>query len=151
MSSLLSKTLTLLPKLEIFVTLFIYTVLFRPIYTDRSWDTVTAGMVALDKIRRTSVHSLSDNDEKVVCREWQIFSLVHSFSGHSDFLGGGGGYTPRKVGWGCPAHFPKLLPYYYQNLRFLLPLSIYTVLFRCIYTDCSRDTVTAGIVVLHKL
>ena len=25
--------------------------------------------------------------------------------------GGGGGGTPRKIGWGCAARFPKPLPY----------------------------------------
>ena len=55
------------------------------------------------------MHSLSDNDEKVVYREWQIFSLVPSFFGHSDFLGGWGGLS-EKLGGGVQPTFRNSYP-----------------------------------------
>ena len=65
-----------------------------------------------------------------------LVTITHSLSRtdiyHSIKISGG---TPRKIGWGCAARFPKPLPCY-QNLRYSLPYlyrdkrSIYQILFQ---------------------
>ena len=38
-------------------------------------------------------------------------AIFHGWYDHQDIPGGGGEVTPRKIGWGCAARFPKPLPY----------------------------------------